>query len=150
MQVLLLSLSPWPRPRLSSCISRRSRITSSWPGDINCEPRACDPPIPKQISGFGRRIPTPGPEGNTRRAVGPGAGRGLSEGPVSQKRKPEAPSGQGLHLRTGGRPGSSGWGPYLDWPLQGSKGAGTELPWTAHSSCCRGPRPGSWGRLCCD
>lgn len=63
LQVLLLSLSPWPRPRLSSCMSRRSRITSSWPGDTNCEPRSCNPPIPTQILGFGRRIPTTGPGG---------------------------------------------------------------------------------------
>lgn len=31
LQVRLLSFNPWPRPRLSSCMRRRSRITSSWP-----------------------------------------------------------------------------------------------------------------------
>lgn len=31
LHVRLLSFSPWPRPRLSSCMRRRSRMTSSWP-----------------------------------------------------------------------------------------------------------------------
>lgn len=31
LAVFLLSFKPWPSPRLSSCISRRSIITSSWP-----------------------------------------------------------------------------------------------------------------------
>lgn len=31
LAVILLSWTPCPRPRLSSCISRRSMITSSWP-----------------------------------------------------------------------------------------------------------------------
>lgn len=43
LQVILLSLSPWPRPRLSSCISRRSKITSSWPGDGNSELQLAKP-----------------------------------------------------------------------------------------------------------
>lgn len=35
--MILLSLSPWPSPRLSSCISLRSKITSSWPKEDNSE-----------------------------------------------------------------------------------------------------------------
>lgn len=64
MQVLLLSLSPWPRPLLSSCISRRSKITSSWPGEANSE---CWPaPTPKQTLTFRRRIPATDPEGKAQ------------------------------------------------------------------------------------
>lgn len=64
LRVLLLSLSPWPRPRLSSCISRRSKITSSWPGEGNCEPPACHS-SPKQTASFEEEATT-GPEGEAR------------------------------------------------------------------------------------
>lgn len=71
LQLLLLSLSPWPRPRLSSCISRRSKITSSWPGEVKCESAACLP-VPKQTVTFGRTRIT-GPKGKAQ-----WAGRKLS------------------------------------------------------------------------
>lgn len=43
MQVILLSLSPWPSPRLSSCINLRSKITSSWPKEDNSQPQLAQP-----------------------------------------------------------------------------------------------------------
>lgn len=61
LQVLLLSLSPWPRPRLSSCISLRSKITSSWPGGVHCEPPACLP-RPQADANLWKQ-PTQGPRG---------------------------------------------------------------------------------------
>lgn len=54
--MILLSLSPWPRPRLSSCISRRSKITSSWPGDINGELKLAKP-MSQQTQALGADSP---------------------------------------------------------------------------------------------
>lgn len=62
LQVILLSLSPWPRPRLSSCISRRSKITSSWPGDRNSELQLAKPHV-SAVTGFGSRLSTSGTQG---------------------------------------------------------------------------------------
>ncbi|MEJ1289135.1 hypothetical protein NN561_020175 [Cricetulus griseus] len=56
LQVTLLSLSPWPRPRLSSCISRRSKITSSWPGEVNSELQFAKPRS-KQTQALGADTP---------------------------------------------------------------------------------------------
>lgn len=56
LQVILLSLSPWPRPRLSSCISRRSKITSSWPGDGNSELQLAKP-MSQQTQALGADSP---------------------------------------------------------------------------------------------
>lgn len=72
LQVLLLSLSPWPRPRLSSCISLRSKITSSWPGGVHCEPRPASLD-PKQMPTSGSSPPKARGESLATRRVTQGA-----------------------------------------------------------------------------
>lgn len=152
MQLLLLSLSPWPRPRLSSCISRRSKITSSWPGEVKCESLACHP-VPRQTVAFGRTQIT-GPTGKAqekKQLWKLGLKGGLVQGwlPRGRNRRlgesrltltgycPYSVTREGDQAR---RPGRE---PHLDENKRNS----------AVSSCCRGPsRAGRLrlGSFCCN
>lgn len=144
MQVLLLSLSPWPRPRLSSCISLRSKITSSWPGGVHCEPPACLP-RPQTDANLWKQ-PTEGLRGKpswkashsgNKAAKKLGDGRGRGKGCDLEACCPCVLRGSGA-----GQVWVPRQGPVSGLPTCNKASSNHKTLSTAMRSRCRGPDPG--------
>ena len=156
LQVLLLSLSPWPRPRLSSCISLRSKITSSWPRGVHCEPPAYLPRPQADASPW--KQPTQGPRrkpgwkashsGNKaakKLGAGRGRGKGCDPGGSLPVCVPWLRSGASL----GAQARTRLWAAYIQQSKQQPQNPINRQGKLLQRPC---PRPGfvRLGRFCCD